>query len=469
MTNDPLQGSQAESAETAVARGRSAREAIPLSSHGDWTPAPDRRDPIAVLERQNETRVPWLVPVRHDRMRVSPFTFYRGAAGIMAGDLASTPTSGLTVQLGGDAHLSNFGAYASPGRQMVFDANDFDETLRGPFEWDLKRLAASVFIAAQHLGFGAGDRDGVTAKVTRAYAESMASFGAKGYLEIWNELVTVDDLRTSAGMTQEEFVDRIDRFERRARRKDSRQAVGKLTEIVGGRHQILNEPPVLFPLRALPAEYDATAVEAEAHAAIDTYKRTLNDARRFLLDQYTIVDVGVKVVGVGSVGTRCLIVLLQGRDDTDMFFLQAKEAQASVLEEFLEPSPYTNHGQRIVEGQRLAQAQSDIFLGWTEGRIEHRDFYVRQLRDWKGSVEIEGATPRQLAFYADLCGRTLARGHARTGDAAAISAYIGGGKKLARAVGAFSEAYATQNLDDYEQFQAAIESGRLPATDDTST
>ncbi len=447
-------------------RGRSARESVPRSAHGEWSPASDRRDPVAFLEQQNQTRVQWLVPVRHTRMRVSPFTFYRGAAGIMAGDLAPTPVSGLEVQLGGDAHLSNFGAYASPGRQLVLDANDFDETLRGPWEWDLKRLAASVYIAAEHLEFKARDRDEVTATVTLAYRDAMATFGNQGYLDVWNQLVTIEDLRESAGMTYSEFVRRIDRFERRARRKDSRQAVGKLVGVVDGRHQILNQPPVLFPLRALPPEYDADAIEAEAHAALEAYKSTLNDARRFLLDRYSIVDVGVKVVGVGSVGTRCLIFLLRGKDDDDMFFLQAKEAQPSVLEEFLEPSPYTNHGQRIVEGQRLAQAQSDIFLGWTEGRIEGHHFYVRQLRDWKGSVDIEGSTPRQLAFYADVCGRTLARGHARTGDAAAIAAYIGSGKQFTRAIGAFSEAYAAQNLEDYGQFQAAIESGRLPVADD---
>ena len=451
---------------SATERGRAAREVAPRSSHGDWAPPADRRDPVAFLEQQNQTRVPWLVPVRHERMRVSPFTFYRGTAGIMAGDLASTPTSGLTVQLGGDAHLSNFGAYASPGRQLVLDANDFDETLRGPWEWDLKRLAASVYIAAQHLGFDKSDRRKVTATAVRGYADAMSSFATQGHLEVWNQLVTMDDLRESVGMAHEEFVARIDRFERRARRKDSRQAVGKLTETVDGRRQIRNEPPVLFPLRALPPEYDPAAVEGAAHAALDAYGSTLNDARRFLLDRYRIVDVGVKVVGVGSVGTRCLIFLLEGKDDDDLFFLQAKEAQASVLEEFLEPSPYDNHGQRIVEGQRLVQAQSDIFLGWTTGRIDQRDFYIRQLRDWKGSVEIEGGTPRQLAFYADLCGRTLARGHARTGDAAAITAYIGGGKKLARAFGAFSEAYAAQNLADFTQFEEAIRSGRLPVADD---
>jgi uncharacterized protein (DUF2252 family) len=462
ITAEPVEQTRAE---TSAELGRAARAAVPRSSHGDWSPPVDRRDPIAVLEAQDETRLQFLVPVRHARMRVSPFTFYRGAAGIMAGDLATTPSSGLMVQLGGDAHLSNFGAYASPERRLVFDANDFDETLRGPWEWDVKRLAASVLIAAQHLGFRRSDAMDATAGVTRAYRDAMAEFAGHGYVDVWNQLVTIDDLRVAAGLAKEEWALRVDRFEKRARRKDSRQAVGKLTEMVDGRRRIVDQPPVLFPIRALPSGFDAVAVEEAARLALEQYKATLNDARRFLLDRYTVVDVGVKVVGVGSVGTRCFIFLLEGLDPDDIFFLQAKEAQRSVLEEFLEPSPYDNDGRRVVEGQRLAQAQSDIFLGWAEGSIEHRHYYVRQLRDWKGSVEIEGATPRQLAFYADLCGRTLARGHARSGDPAAIAAYIGGSKQFEKAIRAFSETYAAQNLADFECFQSAIESGRLASAD----
>jgi uncharacterized protein (DUF2252 family) len=398
-------------------------------------------------------------------MRESAFTFYRGAAAIMAADLAATANTGFTVQLGGDAHLSNFGAYASPGRQLVVDANDFDETLRGPWEWDLKRLSTSVLIAAQHLGFGARTSTQITDQVTHAYHQSMTEYARMGFLDVWNRLLTVDDIRAEARMTQAALAERVDRFEKRARRKDSRQAVGKLTESVDGHPRIIDEPPVLLPIRSLPVGFDADEVEAAAHAALDSYKSTLNDARRFLLDRYRLVDIAFKVVGVGSVGTRCLILLLEGRGSDDVFFLQAKEAQASVLEPFLQPSPYDNHGQRIVEGQRLSQAQSDIFLGWTVGRIENRHFYIRQLRDWKGSVEIEGATPRQLGFYADLCGRTLARAHARTGDPAAIAAYIGGGKRFTRSIGTFCEAYAAQNLADFESFRAAIQSGRLEVPD----
>ncbi len=441
--------------------GRVARKSVPRSTHAEWEPAPERRDPIAMIEAQNATRVPWLVPVRHDRMRASPFTFYRGAAGIMAADLATTPNSGLSVQLGGDAHLSNFGAYASPGRQLVIDANDFDETLRGPWEWDVKRLAASVYIAAQHLGFGAKVSKELTADATGAYQQAMTQFSQMGFLDLWNRMLTIEDVRAEAGMTKADLARRVDRFEERARKKDGRQAVGKLTETVDGRRRIIDQPPAVYPIRSLPAGYDPIEVEATARVAIDSYLSTLNDARRSLLARYTLVDVALKVVGVGSVGTRCLILLFEGRSPDDVFFLQAKEAQASVLEEFLEPSPYDNHGQRIVEGQRLSQAQSDIFLGWTTGELEQRHYYIRQLRDWKGSVEVEGATPRQLSFYAKLCGTTLARAHARTGDAAAIAAYLGGGRRFASAIAAFCEAYAAQNLADFRAFEDAIDSGRL--------
>jgi len=431
--------------------GRAARKEAPRSSHAAWSPADDRPDPIRLLEEQNEDRVPWLVPIRHSRMRVSPFTFYRGTARIMAADLAPTPVSGLTVQLGGDAHLSNFGAYASPERQLVFDANDFDETLRGPWEWDLKRLAASFMVAGQHLGLSRGDCREATAQVVRAYREAMTGFASMRYLDLWYDYASVDDVRAAGGLDPKELDRRLDRFERRARRKTSLQALGKLTVSVDGHHRIRSDPPVLFPLRDLPAEYDAPALEALALDALESYKRTLNDDRRWLVDRYTPVDIGV---------TRCLIMLLEGRDNDDPLFLQAKEATASVLEEHLGPSPYDNHGRRVVEGQRMTQAESDILLGWTEGR-EDRHFYLRQLRDWKGSVEVEGASPDQLRFYAGLCGHTLARGHARSGDPVALRAYVGKGDVLDGAITDFSEAYAAQNLQDYERFQEAIASARL--------
>jgi uncharacterized protein (DUF2252 family) len=457
----PLKASVEERAQL----GRGARKEVPRSSHADWTPPSGRPDPVGLLEGQNENRVPWLVPIRHARMRVSPFTFYRGTARIMASDLADTPVSGLTVQLGGDAHLSNFGAYASPERQLVFDANDFDETLAGPWEWDLKRLAVSFTIAGQHLGLRRRDYRRATAQVVRSYREAMAGYAAMGTLELWYDHVSVDDLRSGSDLDPKHLSKRLDRFERRARKKTSLQALKKLTVSVDGRYQIRSNPPVLFPLRDLPAEYDVPVIEALAREGLDAYRTTLNDDRRFLLDRYTMVDIGIKVVGVGSVGTRCLIALFEGRDQDDPLFLQIKQAEASVLEEYLEPSPYDNHGRRVVEGQRLAQAESDIFLGWTERSGGASQFYVRQLRDWKGSVETTAATPRQLRFYANLCGQTMARGHARSGDAVALAAYMGKGTALDKAVTDFAEAYSVQNMKDYNYFQAAIEDGRLEASE----
>lgn len=447
-------------------QGRAARATVPRSSHGDWSPAVDRPDPVRLLEEQNETRVPWLVPIRHARMRVSPFTFYRGSARIMAADLAATPTSGLDVQLGGDAHLSNFGAYASPERQLVFDANDFDETLRGPWEWDLKRLAASVTIAAQHLGLTLKQTRRATQEVTRSYRTAMASYADMGYLEAWYDHVTAADIRAGTGMSQYELDQRLARFTKRAQKKTSYQAVRKLTVEIDGRRRIRSDPPVLFPLSELPSGYDADTLQARALGAFEAYKDTLADDRRFLVDRYDPVDVGIKVVGVGSVGTLCLLILLDGRDESDPLFLQAKEAGESVLEEHLGASPYDNSGRRVVEGQRLSQAQSDIFLGWTAGVGPHgKHFYLRQLRDWKGSVDIEGGTPNQLRFYAGLCGETLARGHARSGDPEAIRAYAGSSDSLDRAVTAFAEAYSAQNLEDYRRFNAAIDEGRLEVAD----
>ncbi len=443
--------------------GRSRRAVVPRSAHGEWNPDPARPDPVSLLEAQDRDRVPWLVPLRHARMRVSPFTFFRGAARIMAADLARRPVSGLEVQAGGDAHLSNFGAYASPERQLVFDQNDFDETLPGPWEWDLKRLAASVMIAGQHLELPIRTCRQVTDEVTRSYRAAMARFAAMGFLELWYEHVTVDDVRDGTGLADTELRERIDRFERRALRKDSLQALEKLAEVVDGAHRFRSDPPVLVPLRDLPADQDPHGTEQVALAAFEDYKPTLDDSRRRLLDRYRVVDVAFKVVGVGSVGTRCLVLLLTGRDSEDPLFLQAKEATASVLEDHLPASRYPNHGQRVVEGQRLVQAQSDIFLGWTQGRREGRHFYLRQLRDWKGSVAVERATPDQLRFYAGLCGLTLARGHARSGDAEAIRAYAGKGSTLDRAITAFAEAYAVQNLEDHERFCQAIADGRLEA------
>ncbi len=430
-------------------------------------PIPGVPIPVALLEEQDGDRIPWLVPIRHARMQVSPFTFFRGAARIMAADLAPTPTSGLDVQLGGDAHLSNFGAYASPERRLVFDQNDFDETLPGPWEWDLKRLAASVMVAGQHLGFSGKECRRATTAVTGSYRDAMADFAAMGYLPLWYDYVSVDDVRSSSGLGRKELNRRVDRFQRRATGKTSLGALAKLAVSTDDGWRIRSEPPVLFPLRDLPAEYDAAAIEAAAVGAFENYKQTLDDSRHKLLDRYDLVDVGIKVVGVGSVGTRCLLVLLRGRDENDPLFLQVKEAGRSVLEDHLPRSGYDNQGRRVVEGQRMVQAQSDIFLGWTEGQgLEYRHYYVRQLRDWKGSAEIEtGNTADQLAFYAGLCGLTLARGHARSGDAEAIRAYAGRGDTLDRAITDFAVAYAGQNREDYDRFRQAIADGRLETAD----
>jgi uncharacterized protein (DUF2252 family) len=422
---------------------------------------------VTLLEEQNATRVPWLVPVRHARMRVSPFTFYRGTARIMAADLAPTPTSGLQVQLGGDAHLSNFGAYASPERELVFDANDFDETLPGPWEWDVKRLAASFTVAGQHLGLDRPAIRKATATVARAYRKAMAEYAPMGYLDVWYDEFTVEDLQAANHISAAEMAERVKRFSSKARKRTNLQALAKLTEMVDGRYRIRSQPPLLVPLRDLPDEASPAALEEVVRVGFEQYKATLPGNRRVLLDRFTPIDMALKVVGVGSVGTRCFVMLLEGRDHEDPLFLQVKEAGPSVLEEHLGASVYPNSGQRVVEGQQLVQAQSDIFLGWTEGR-DSRQFYVRQLRDWKGSVETEGATPSQFDFYARLCGRTLARGHARSGDAASIAGYLGKGDVFDRAITDFSEAYAEQNLRDFTAFVAAIDDGRLECAEPES-
>jgi uncharacterized protein (DUF2252 family) len=449
--------------------GRALRSTVPRTAHAEWVPPSDRADPVELLAAQNTARLEQLVPIRHARMSVSPFTFYRGAARIMAADLARTPTTGLTVQLGGDAHLSNFGAYASPERQLVFDQNDFDETLPGPWEWDVKRLATSFVVAGRFHGFDTSACRSLAAEVVRAYRLAMKRFAGEGYLELWYDYVGVEDVTATAGMTQEEFHRRLDRFAKRATNRTSQHALGKLAEQVDGGWRIRSEPPVLFPVghSDIADSFGGEETFEAARTALEDYKDTLDDARHDLLDRYRMVDVGIKVVGVGSVGTRCLILLMLGRDDQDPLFLQAKEATASVLEDHLPASRYDNHGRRVVEGQRLVQAQSDIFLGWTTGSLEGRDYYVRQLRDWKGSVDVEakGTTVEQLMFYADLCGLTLARGHARSGDAEAIRAYAGKGDRLDDAIATFSLAYAKQNLKDYESFRQAVSEGRIPCSE----
>jgi uncharacterized protein (DUF2252 family) len=495
------------------AGGSQARTQAPRAAHAGWTPAIGRPSPVALLVSQEKTREPDLVPVRHGRMMVSPFTFYRGAAIIMAEDLKDTPTAGLHTQLCGDAHLLNFGVFGSPERRLVFDLNDFDETLPGPFEYDVKRMAASFVVAARAGGFSRAQASDAALASVAAYREAMASFAQQTTMDVWYACLDEDEIKravadvvaqsrkqgkktagkdakaakagkagkagqagqladTAAVRGTKSQVKMAKQAERtvaqlsaKARTKDSLQALSKLAEQVDGRYRIVSQPPVLIPLRdmapgLLPADTDAMLRDK-----FREYRATLQPDRRHLLEQFEIVDVARKVVGVGSVGTRCFIALLQGRDAGDPLFMQAKEATASVLEGHLTRSRYRNSGQRVVQGQRLMQAVSDIFLGWTKGADVSRHFYWRQLRDMKGSVEPEGATALGLTLYARVCGWTMARAHARSGDPVAIAAYLGSSDSFDRAIADFSQRYADQNERDYEEFVSAIKAGKLKAVE----
>src|SRR5215471_17095018 len=505
--------------------GEEARARTPLSSHSKWRPATDRPDPVALLEAQNLTREPALVPVRHGRMMVSPFTFYRGAAKIMAADLAETPVAGLEAQLCGDAHLSNFGAFASPERRLLFDLNDFDETLPGPFEYDVKRMAASFTIAARNNGFSKADTQAATMASVRAYREAMDEFAQMPTMQIWYASLSEDEVLASiravvAGTTkqektakqqekaakQQEAADkrakatkkqvkqaakqekadkqqekadteqekaaklaakRAEKTVAKAHTRDSLQALSKLGELVDGQYRIVSQPPIVVPLRDLATTYGLSSREAgkAIRDQFRAYRETLQDDRRQLLERFQFVDAARKVVGVGSVGTRAFIVLLQGRDAQDPLFLQIKEATASVLEPYVRKSRYKQHGERVVQGQRIMQAASDIYLGWTKGLDVQRHFYWRQLRDMKGSAVVESMIPLGLTFYARMCGWTLARAHARSGDAVAIAEYLGETDAFDKSITDFSERYADQNERDYEQFVNAINSGRLAAVE----
>ncbi len=451
--------------EERVARGRAARAEVPRSSHAEFAPAADRPDPVALLERQAVTRVPDLVPLRYGRMLVSPFTFYRGAALIMASDLAATPNTGIHTQLCGDAHLSNFGLFASPERRMVFDLNDFDETLPGPWEWDVKRLAVSMSVAARDGGFTDKERAKIVGGTVTSYREAMRRFAAMKNLEVFYAHLDVEDL--VAGLTGEmtkQVRKTLQKTIDKARTKDSMKAFSKLTTIVDGEPRIISDPPLIQPIDELLPGEAGVAMRAGLHDLLRAYRQTLDTDRREALEGFRIVDLAHKVVGVGSVGTRAWIGLLLGRDGRDPLFLQFKEAQPSVLEQFLKKSKYANNGHRVVAGQRLMQASSDIFLGWqkvTGPDGKDRDFYVRQLKDWKGSFETEGAVPQGMALYGRTCGWTLARAHARSGDRIVIAAYLGGGTAFDRAITEFSEAYADQNERDYAALKAAAESGRI--------
>jgi uncharacterized protein (DUF2252 family) len=447
-----------------AARGKAARADVPRSSHAAWEPSPVRADPIELLEQQAVTRVPELVPIRYGRMLVSAFTFFRGAAYLMAADLAGSPRTGLHVQLCGDAHLSNFGGYAAPDRRLVFDMNDFDETLPGPFEWDVKRLVASFAVAGRDRGFDPDRRLPINLAVGRAYRESMAQFASMGTMDVWYSRIDVEELMTQLSSdVSAKAMDRFNRNVAKSRTKDSLAAFKKLTHLVDGEPRITANPPLVVPVSDLFG--GVQPLEIGRHV-IREYRQTLPHDRRHLLERFRLADAARKVVGVGSVGTRAYILLFLGRDDADPLFMQMKEAQPSVLEPFLGKSEFSDHGQRVVEGQRLMQAAGDTMLGWihTEGLDgAERDFYMRQLWDSKGSAVVEAMEPKTMEAYAKLCGTTLARAHARSGDPIAISSYLGGGDTFDRAMATFAETYADQNDRDYASLREAVDSGRIEA------
>jgi uncharacterized protein (DUF2252 family) len=452
-----------------AARGKDARAAAPLASHAEFTPDASR-DPVGLLLEQEKTRVPELVPVRHGRMLVSPFTFFRGAALPMAADLAGTPASGLRVQLCGDAHLSNFGAFASPERRLVFDVNDFDETLPGPFEWDVKRLAASLAVAGRDNGFAGKDRRKIVLAGVESYRTAMLEFSGQSLLAVWYAHLDVED-------TIARFQSQMSKKTLKATRKvvaqahtyDSMQALGKLATQNGRQWRIISDPPLIEPVQEVYPDAQASAIEKVVGGMLGKYQRTLQSDRKYLLQHFTVVQVARKVVGVGSVGTRCWIALMDAADGTEPLFLQTKEAQVSVLARYCGRSQYASQGERVVAGQHLMQAESDIFLGWTRAADPDgvdRDYYTRQLKDWKFSVPIEQMNPPDLATYAGLCGWTLARAHARTGDRIALAAYLGGSSTFDQAIAGFAEKYADQNERDYAALQAAVKDGRAKATTD---
>jgi uncharacterized protein (DUF2252 family) len=449
-----------------VARGKDARAQAPLESHAEFA-LDGPRDPVGLLLEQAKSRVPELVPVRHGRMLVSAFTFYRGAALPMAADLATTPASGLRVQLCGDAHLSNFGAFASPERRLVFDVNDFDESLPGPFEWDVKRLAASLAVAGRDNGFPAGARRKIVLAAAEGYRTAMRAFADQPLLEVWYAHLDIE--QAIGGFRSQMKAKRFKKAEgllAKAHTKDSTLALRKLTTVTDGQRRIISAPPMIMPIEDVFADVQAGAIYQEIRTVLGKYRRTLQSDRRHLLEQFTLVQVARKVVGVGSVGTRAWILLMDAGDGTEPLFLQAKEAQPSVLAEFCGRSQYSNQGERVVAGQHLMQAESDIFLGWTRAAgpdTVNRDFYVRQLKDWKWSAPIELMVPAGMAVYAGLCGWTLARAHARSGDRVALAAYLGGSDRFDHAIADFAETYADQNERDYAALQDAIKDGRAKA------
>ena len=447
--------------------GRRARTGVPRSAHAAWRPDPAGRDPLAILALQALTREPSLVPIRYGRMAATPFTFFRGAAAVMAADLATIPRTGLDVQLCGDAHLLNFGGFGSPERGLIFDVNDFDETTPGPFEWDLKRLVVSLEVAARSRNFTSGERASILAQAAHQYRLAIGEFAAMRTLDIWYSKLDRDALAARWGAeASANAMKSLRRTAAKAESKDRLKALSKLTHEVDGELRFLNDPPLLVPIEALFSESDAWDIEDTLRTALRSYRRTLAGDKRHLLAGYRYVHLARKVVGVGSVGTRCWVALFIGRDDQDPLFLQVKEAEASVLEPFVGASRYANHGQRVVEGQRLMQAASDVLLGWqrtTGADGVSRDYYMRQLWDWKASADVDRMSPELLGVYGQMCAWTLARSHARSGDPIAISSYLGAGDSMDRALAEFAAGYADQNERDHRALTGAIASGAIEA------
>ncbi len=443
------------------ATGKAARTLLPLRDLAD--PGAADRDPVAIVSAADDRRLPWLVPIRYGRMLQSPFAFFRGAAALMAADCAPLPRSGLEVQLCGDAHLLNFGLFGSPERALVFDLNDFDETLPGPFEWDVRRLAASMAVAARSQGLKPKRQREAALAAARRYRTAMREFADMSALEAWHVQLEVDERIPE--LEDDAWRAYVQRVAERARGKDHLQAAARLTEVVDGRRRILADPPLLVPLADLPelAPIDREALVRHVFLA---YRDSVRDDVRVLLDRYTYVDAALKVVGVGSVGTRCVIVLLQGADERDLLFLQVKQALPSVLEEHLGPSAYAHPGQRVVAGQRLMQSASDSFLGWADGPLGNH-YYWRQLRDWKGSAEVERLKGPLLGLYGAVCGWTLAKAHARSGDRVAIAAYLGSSERFEEALADYAVAYADRNDTDHAALAAAVREGRVVADDDS--
>ena len=450
-----------------TALGKDARDLAPLESHAEFTPD-SSRDPVGLLLEQAKSRVPELVPIRHGRMLVSPFTYYRGAALPMAADLATTPTSGLRVQLCGDAHLSNFGAFASPSRRLVFDVNDFDETLPGPFEWDVKRLAASLAVAGRDNGFSEKDRRKIVLAAAESYRTAMRAFAGQHFMDVWYAHLDVDDaISEFRSQFKAKKIRATEKMVAKARTQDSMRAQAKLTTEADGQRRIVSDPPLIEPVEEVFPEVQADQIYKLIREVLAKYQRTLQSDRKHLVGHFTLVQLARKVVGVGSVGTRAWIALMEGGDGTEPLFLQAKEAQVSVLAAYCGHSQYSNQGERVVAGQHLMQAESDIFLGWTRVIAPEgvgRDFYVRQLKDWKFSVPIEQMVPAGMKIYARMCGWTLARAHARSGDRVALAAYLGSSAKFDHAIAVFAESYADQNERDHAALQAAVKDGRVQAT-----